>query len=162
MSVYEPCKSLTLINDPIVYDPANSPSILSSIAQTVESNLHIVCLVAYGYAPSSTPPVPSLLHLHSGLANQLPTLDPIDAIVHHYESTSPYFVFPQKVDYDPGASAIAHTRTLSFLKSHLNGPIFDLEEIWKEHTRFEFEVRSVAKTMGTMVVRVPIFLTHPI
>jgi hypothetical protein len=29
---------------------------------------------------------------------------------------------------------------------------FDLEAIWEEHTYFEFEMRSVAKTMGTMVV----------
>lgn len=84
-----------------------------------------------------------------------------DVVVHRYESTSPYFVFPRKADYDPGAAAIAHTRTLTFLRSHLNGPIFDLEVIWEEHTRFEFEVRSVAKTMGTMVV-CPSISTFPI
>jgi len=33
----------------------------------------------------------------------------------------------------------------------LEGLFFDLEAIWDEHTYFEFEVRSVAKTMGTMV-----------
>ena len=33
-----------------------------------------------------------------------------------------------------------------------NTIVFDLEAIWEEHTYFEFEVRSVAKTMGTMVV----------
>lgn len=40
-------------------------------------------------------------------------------------------------------------------KSHLSlklYTVFDLEAIWEEHTYFEFEVRSVAKTMGTMVV----------
>lgn len=33
----------------------------------------------------------------------------------------------------------------------MNGPWFDLEEIWEEHTRFEFETRSVPDTMDTMV-----------
>jgi hypothetical protein len=38
------------------------------------------------------------------------------------------------------------------VRKHLGGPKFDLEKIWDEHTYFEFEVRSVAKTMATMVV----------
>jgi carboxymethylenebutenolidase len=47
---------------------------------------------------------------------------------------------------------MAHTRSLVFLRSHIGGPFFDIEEIWEEHTFFEFVNRSVAKTMGTMVV----------
>ena len=45
----------------------------------------------------------------------------------------------------------AHTRSLVFLKPLLGGPFFDLEAIWDEHTRFEFENRSVEHTMSTMV-----------
>lgn len=58
------------------------------------------------------------------------------------------------VEYNPGHAALAHTRTLVFLRKWIGGPIFDIEAIWEEHTYFEFEVRSVAKTMGTMVVSV--------
>jgi carboxymethylenebutenolidase len=46
---------------------------------------------------------------------------------------------------------VSHTRSLSFLKAQLGGPIFDLEAIWDEHTEYEFATRSVAQTMGTMV-----------
>ena len=62
------------------------------------------------------------------------------------------FVLPQADAYDAGNAALAHTRTLVFLRKHLGGPFFDLEAIWDEHTFFEFQERSVAKTMGTMVV----------
>ncbi|KAF8192418.1 hypothetical protein BJ912DRAFT_1021735 [Pholiota molesta] len=54
-------------------------------------------------------------------------------------------------NYAPGSAAIAHSRTLVFLRKWLGGPFFDLEAIWDEHTYYEFEARSVAKTMGTMV-----------
>ena len=38
-----------------------------------------------------------------------------------------------------------------FLRKHVGGPNFDIEAVWDEHTFFEFELRSVARTMGTMV-----------
>jgi carboxymethylenebutenolidase len=69
-----------------------------------------------------------------------------------YPTSSPYFVLPQTTHYDPASANLAHSRTLVFLRKGLGGPFFDLEAIWDEHTYFEFEVRSVAKTMGTMVV----------
>lgn len=71
---------------------------------------------------------------------------------HLYPISSPHFVLPQTNHYDPANASIAHSRTLVFLRKSLGGPFFDLEAIWDEHTYFEFEVRSVAKTMGTMVV----------
>jgi len=60
-------------------------------------------------------------------------------------------VLPKTTHYDPGSASLAHSRTLVFLRKNLGGPFFDLEAIWDEHTYFEFEARSVAKTMGTMV-----------
>lgn len=33
----------------------------------------------------------------------------------------------------------------------MNGPYFDLEAIWDEHTYYEFADRSVEHTMSTMV-----------
>jgi carboxymethylenebutenolidase len=55
------------------------------------------------------------------------------------------------VDFDYAADSVAHTRNLQFLKSKMNGPYFDLEEIWEEHTYYEFADRSVEHTMSTMV-----------
>lgn len=69
-----------------------------------------------------------------------------------YPCSSPLFVLPQSDGYHPASASIAHSRSLAFIRSHLGGPIFDIEAIWEEHTYLEFEVRSVAKTMGTMVV----------
>lgn len=63
-------------------------------------------------------------------------------------------MLPHTAQYDPASASLAHSRTLVFLRKHLGGPFFDIEAIWEEHTYFEFEVRSVAKTMGTMVVSV--------
>ena len=73
---------------------------------------------------------------------------------HFYQTSSTYFVLPHTAQYDPASASLAHSRTLVFLRKHLGGPFFDIEAIWDEHTYFEFEVRSVAKTMGTMVVSV--------
>ena len=97
-------------------------------------------------------PLPALLHLQSGLKPECLS-GPGIIITHNYKSASPYFVLPQTAYYEPRSASVAHSRTLAFLKHHLGGPGFDLEAIWDEHTNFEFEVRSVAKTMGTMVVR---------
>lgn len=61
------------------------------------------------------------------------------------------FVVPGAEGFNYSAAGVAHTRGLTFIKKHLEGPIFDLEKIWDEHTYFEFEDRSVEKTMATMV-----------
>jgi carboxymethylenebutenolidase len=67
------------------------------------------------------------------------------------EATSDGFIVPGHPDYRHSSAVLAHTRTLTFVKKHLDGPFFDLEKIWEEHTEFEFANRSVARTMGTMV-----------
>lgn len=54
-------------------------------------------------------------------------------------------------DFDYWAEALSHTRNLTFLKPLINGPFFDLESIWDEHTYYEFADRSVEHTMSTMV-----------
>lgn len=54
-------------------------------------------------------------------------------------------------DFDYMADSVAHTRNLEFLKPKIGGPYFDLEEIWDEHTYYEFADRSVEHTMSTMV-----------
>ncbi|KKK20850.1 hypothetical protein ARAM_005296 [Aspergillus rambellii] len=61
------------------------------------------------------------------------------------------FAFPDSSEFHYATEAVSHTRNLTFLKKHMNGPYFDLEAIWEEHTYFEFENRSVEHTMSTMV-----------
>ncbi|KAL3480795.1 hypothetical protein BJX99DRAFT_204874 [Aspergillus californicus] len=72
--------------------------------------------------------------------------------IHAYPNApSPGFIVPGHPHFDVSSAGVAHTRSLSFLKKHLGGPYFDLEKIWDEHTYYEFENRSVEKTMATMV-----------
>uniref|UniRef100_A0A093ULB5 Carboxymethylenebutenolidase n=1 Tax=Talaromyces marneffei PM1 TaxID=1077442 RepID=A0A093ULB5_TALMA len=61
------------------------------------------------------------------------------------------FALPFQDDFSYSLEALSHTRNLTFLKPLMNGPYFDLEQIWDEHTYFEFENRSVEWTMSTMV-----------
>ncbi|KAG9091194.1 hypothetical protein FS749_016725 [Ceratobasidium sp. UAMH 11750] len=61
------------------------------------------------------------------------------------------FIHPSSPGYNHTYATLAHTRTLTFLRSHVGGPVFDIEAIWEAHTRFEFERRDVEATMATMV-----------
>ncbi|KAI1361149.1 hypothetical protein F5Y08DRAFT_315576 [Xylaria arbuscula] len=71
---------------------------------------------------------------------------------HYYTSTSsPSFILPSSPSFHYPSASVSHTRSLSFLRSALGGPVFDLETIWDEHTAYEFAARSVEKTMGTMI-----------
>jgi carboxymethylenebutenolidase len=70
---------------------------------------------------------------------------------HAYPGAARFFPIPAHADYRASAAAVAHTRSLSFLKPLMGGPYFDLEAIWDEHTRYEFADRSVEETMATMV-----------
>ena len=61
-------------------------------------------------------------------------------------------MLPSSPTFHYGSAGVSHTRSLSFLRAHLGGPVFDLEAIWDEHTAFEFATRSVAQTMGTSML----------
>lgn len=77
---------------------------------------------------------------------------PAQAKAHRYpQAASAFFAVPAHADYHGAAAAVAHTRSLQFLKPLLGGPYFDLEAIWEEHTYWEFEARNVEQTMATMV-----------
>ena len=72
--------------------------------------------------------------------------------IHIYSDvSSPRFMIPGHPDFNISTAGVAHTRIVGFVKRHLGGPFFDLEKIWDEHTYYEFEARSVEKTMATMV-----------
>ena len=121
---------------------------IDAISAAATKDRRIGAFIGYG---SLTPPdfnIPSLAHL---TVKQIESSNKL-LTSHVYQTKSPEFVLPQADAYDAGNAALAHTRTLVFLRKHLGGPFFDLEAIWDEHTFFEFQERSVAKTMGTMVV----------
>jgi carboxymethylenebutenolidase len=134
----------------IVYEPRALEVILSHLV----TEPRLGCVTVYGsFTVSVTGTVvPTLCHLTSDKTIQHSSTNSESITIHSYAKSSPFFVLPQSGDYDPGCASLAHSRTLVFLKKHLGGPKFDLEAIWDEHCYFEFEVRSVAKTMATMVV----------
>ncbi|KAI2978945.1 CAZyme family AA7 [Aspergillus niger] len=90
--------------------------------------------------------IPSLTHIPG---SQAPTTNGTNYV--YPDVSSPGFIIPGHLDFKYSTASVAHTRSLTFLKTHLNGPYFDLEKIWAEHTYYEFDVRSVEKTMATMV-----------
>ncbi|CRL21410.1 unnamed protein product [Penicillium camemberti] len=65
--------------------------------------------------------------------------------------SSPSFMIPGHPDFKISTAGVSHTRSVGFVKKHMGGPFFDPEKIWDEHTYYEFEARSVEKTMATMV-----------
>ncbi|KAF9076575.1 hypothetical protein BDP27DRAFT_1313561 [Rhodocollybia butyracea] len=126
-----------------VYDPQVLQQVIERIQKFEDSRLS--CLVAVGLS-ETLPSIPTYIHLPpSANSPQAPN------ITAHRFSDSPYFLLPQSANYASGEATLAHSRVLVFLREILGGPVFDIEAIWEEHTYFEFEVRSVAKTMGTMV-----------
>lgn len=61
------------------------------------------------------------------------------------------FATPFHNEFHYITESVSHTRNLQFLKPRTDGPYFDLETIWDEHTYYEFADRSVEHTMSTMV-----------
>lgn len=121
----------------------------------------LVALIAHGSSPSWAP-VPVIAHL-PGDVDAEQNSDSSDMKIYCYgNAESSYFVVPSAGPkaYSPTDAAIAHTRSLVFLRERLGGPYFDLEQIWEEHTHYEFVDRSVSKTMGTMVVSLAFAQRH--
>jgi len=132
---------------PLVYDAG----LIRTVSDAVSKHPRIAAFVGYGSFPAPSCVLPILLHLTANAPR--PAHPPTDITTQHtYDTTSPAFVLPQAAKYDPGSASLAHSRTLVFLRKHLGGPFFDLSAIWDEHAYYEFQARSVAQTMGTMVV----------
>ncbi|KAK9350254.1 hypothetical protein V1523DRAFT_355709 [Lipomyces doorenjongii] len=112
----------------------------------IASNHDIITYVAYDDWEISSKP--GLLHLAG--RNATPKSENLTQYT-YAEAASPGFILPGHDDFRVSSASLAHSRTLTFLKKCLQGPYFDLEAIWDEHTYFEFEKRSVHSTMGTMV-----------
>lgn len=132
-----------------VYDPSALPSVLAASASF---NL-ITAVISHG-AASFTEELPMLVHVPSRIVTGSAAHPPENCKLHTYDAESPYFMVPSAGPkaYSPGSAALAHSRSLVFLREQLGGPYFDIEAIWDEHTHYEFVDRSVEKTMLTMVV----------
>ncbi len=52
--------------------------------------------------------------------------------------------------YDRPASKMAHSRSIAALH-RVMGPHFDLEALWDDHLKYEFETRNTEDTLSTMV-----------
>jgi len=122
------------------------------VASSLANHPKIVGAVVYGNAATlvAESPVPVLQHL-AGAAKTKPTSQDNVKVYHYAEEESYLFATPFQNAFNYSSEAVSHTRNLTFLKPRMNGPYFDLEAIWNEHTYFEFEARSVPDTMNTMV-----------
>lgn len=116
------------------------------VLQAINFTEAIIAVVSYGVELKST----SKWYL-AHVAGRNASLSGTNVTVHTYPEAGPLFVLPAHPNYRSASAALSHTRTLAFLKPHLEGPHFDLEAVWEEHTRYEFAERAVEKTMGTMV-----------
>ncbi|SPJ74476.1 related to dienelactone hydrolase and related enzymes [Fusarium torulosum] len=112
--------------------------------------VEIVTSVLYADAQTVESLAPSVKPLLKHLANQ--DFRPASQSQYPYRKATTYaFATPSRSHFDYTTELVSHTRNLQFLKPKLNGPYFDLEAIWDEHTWYEFSDRSVEHTMGTMV-----------
>ncbi|KAH8733006.1 hypothetical protein GQ44DRAFT_745239 [Phaeosphaeriaceae sp. PMI808] len=152
-------------------------SYLSRIPMYVEDAAHITpeikALISYGgkrfttfheSAPNSAPP--QLIHIPGP---HVPRRESISIVpdfqtsrlfegtvkTHRYEDAKndSGWALPADDNYHKRSAGIAHTRSLQFLKKQLDGPWFNLEAIWEEHTNYEFAERDVERTMSTMVAQ---------
>lgn len=124
----------------------------TALFDAIGSHPRIVGAVFYGASPGRNLAVPVLAHIPgNGRVSQQEGKGVTGLTVHAYPPAARFFNIPAHTDYRASAAAVAHTRSLSFLKPLMGGPYFDLEAIWDEHTRYEFADRSVEETMATMV-----------
>jgi carboxymethylenebutenolidase len=94
--------------------------------------------------------IPALYHLSGH--NQSPIERTGSLTKYYYPRTKSHkFATPFQSDFHYSSESVSHTRNLQFLKPLMDGPYFDLETIWDEHTFYEFTDRSVEHTMSTMV-----------
>ncbi|GAB1207178.1 hypothetical protein APSETT445_005890 [Aspergillus pseudonomiae] len=95
--------------------------------------------------------IPILSHIPGNVQAPGPEKKDNHTVYSYVDVASAGFIVPGHADFKITSAGVAHTRSLTFLKKQLDGPYFDLEKIWDEHTWYEFGDRSVEKTMATMV-----------
>ncbi|EWG44812.1 carboxymethylenebutenolidase [Fusarium verticillioides 7600] len=135
---------------------AYSTPLWNQIAPHVDSFPQISGAVIFGdigdndVSAITSSEVPQLHHLAGKASKRLQRTKAVTAY-NYPEATSYLFGTPFSKDFSYNMESVSHSRSLSFLKPLMNGPYFDLEVIWDEHTYWEFENRSVENTMSTMV-----------
>lgn len=67
-----------------------------------------------------------------------------------YPNVDHAFARPHGDHYHKPSALIAHERTVTALRKAI-GPEYDLEALWEDHCKYEFETRDVPATMATMV-----------
>ncbi|RAL03906.1 uncharacterized protein BO80DRAFT_401218 [Aspergillus ibericus CBS 121593] len=130
------------------YEPFFTELLLSSLDESA-----VAGIVYHGVWNTDTifTKIPSLVHLPGPESDSLFSMFSECKQYTYPDVSSSGFIIPGHPHFKYSAASVAHTRTLTFLKPLLNGPYFDLEKIWEEHTYYEFGDRSVEKTMATMV-----------
>lgn len=98
--------------------------------------------------PNSKSPA---LHHVAGKGADRPSRSEALTIYHYPGVASNRFATPFEDSFNYTTEALSHTRSITHLKRLMDGPYFDLELIWEEHTYYEFADRSVEHTMSTMV-----------
>ncbi|KAF2793436.1 hypothetical protein K505DRAFT_375359 [Melanomma pulvis-pyrius CBS 109.77] len=134
----------------IAYDP----ECWNLAAEAVNNSPAVAATVVYANISQQnsivTSNVPAVHHL-AGKGSDRP-LRSEALTVYHYPSVESYkFAIPFQGLFHYTIEAISHTRSITHLKKRMDGPYFDLELIWDEHTYYEFADRSVEHTMSTMV-----------
>ena len=110
-------------------------------------------IVVYAEAgrDGSIPGIPVLRHFAGNISENISKPERPSIDFYYPKPSSHLFATPFQDQFDYNTEAVSHTRSLTFLKKLMNGPYFDLESIWDEHTYYEFADRSVEHTMSTMV-----------
>lgn len=134
--------------------PAYSPDLWDKAAPALVRVPSIVAGIVYTDVPTSpslhTASIPVLQHIARQEAKPHPS--PGNVTQYCYpKAESHAFATPGHSHFHYVTESLSHTRNLQFLKPRMNGPYFDLEAIWEEHTYYEFADRSVEHTMSTMV-----------
>jgi hypothetical protein len=125
---------------------------LWDIAQPALSKFpNIVASVIYADGEDGSGHLPLLKHVAGPSKQGAPKPGKNSSKDYHYPKVKGQWFSAGDADFDYAADSVAHTRNLQFLKPKMGGPYFDLEEIWEEHTYYEFADRSVEHTMSTMV-----------
>jgi carboxymethylenebutenolidase len=136
---------------------AYNPSLWEKAGPVVETFPSIAGAVVYNDLADkekvASSPIPTLTHLAGeGEGSPIPQRHGKNITYTYTNKVSSHrFAIPFQQQFNYGTEAVSHTRNLQFLKPLMDGPYFDLEIIWEEHTYYEFADRSVEHTMSTMV-----------
>ncbi|KAM0247226.1 hypothetical protein ACHAQJ_009934 [Trichoderma viride] len=131
-----------------------TPQLWNILAPLISNFPDIIGVAIYGDTNTKTnlavAHIPALHHLSGH--NQTPIERTASLTKYYYPRTKSHrFATPFQSDFHYSSESVSHTRNLQFLKPLMDGPCFDLEMIWDEHTFYEFADRSVEHTMSTMV-----------